>query len=100
MFHVADGWFFDRLPDGGVYIIKRKVANEEAPIVVEAKIGPETWVSIITEMAHPKADKGTVHETARALHAGDIGGPERAEPERAETSSTSSRGRSSRARRD
>ncbi len=51
MFHVHDGWFFDRQPDGSVRIQKRENARDDAPVVIETVVPPDAWASVMASMS-------------------------------------------------
>ena len=55
MFHAHDGWFFERMEDGSVRIIKRTEAEEDSPIIAEgifeANEKANHWASIVASMS-------------------------------------------------
>lgn len=67
MFHWQDGWFFTRLPGGGVKIVKHEKASIDAPIVVAAEIDADSWASIVCSVsAH--GETSDRFNTALAFH--------------------------------
>lgn len=51
MFHVKAGWFFDRLPNGSVAIVRRETANENSRIVSEIILSPNEWASVVASVS-------------------------------------------------
>jgi hypothetical protein len=51
MFHLKEGWFFQRLPDGSVMVTKRKDAGLESPIITRMVIPPEEWASVVSAVS-------------------------------------------------
>ena len=51
MFHLKEGWFFERLPEGKVRILKRESASDEAPIVMEVVVDKPGWCSVISSVS-------------------------------------------------
>ena len=55
MFHAHDGWFFERLADGAVRVVKRATASFDAPIVVEGVFRADAinneWASIVASVS-------------------------------------------------
>ncbi|MBW7997512.1 MAG: hypothetical protein FVQ81_13240 [Candidatus Glassbacteria bacterium] len=70
MFHAHDGWYFERTPDGGVRILKRKNARPDAPVEAEIEIDAYVWASIVSHVS----EQGDIAETfnqALKLHQGE-----------------------------
>ncbi len=38
MFHAKNGWYFERTVDGGMHIVKKASAHENAPIIAQLYI--------------------------------------------------------------
>lgn len=64
MFHLTDGWYFERLPEGKVRILKRESAHDKAPIVAEVVVDGPGWCSIIASMS---AEGETSHKYDEAV---------------------------------
>lgn len=53
MFHLADGLYFEQLPDGAVRILKRKTVDADfEATVLDITISAEEWASVIASMSH------------------------------------------------
>ena len=50
-FHAKDGWFFRRLSDGSVEIVKRNTAHDDDPIVAQGIFTVEDWASIVASVS-------------------------------------------------
>jgi hypothetical protein len=50
MFHAKDGWFFERTADGGVHIVKRQEAKDDAPLIAQTYFDHASWCSIIASV--------------------------------------------------
>ena len=48
-FHVRDGWFFQRQPDGSVDVSKRNPQNE-SEVVAGLRMSSDEWASVLTEV--------------------------------------------------
>lgn len=68
-FHWKDGWFFERLSDGSVKIIKKEKATDEAKVIVEAIIPPDEWASVIDHVSKKSGQVGN-YENAKKFHKG------------------------------
>jgi len=67
-FHWQDGWYFKRMPEGGVRMRKREASREDAPIVLEVIVDADSWCSIVSHVtAGGEAQSWPV---VRALHRG------------------------------
>ena len=51
MFHLKEGWYFERLSDGSVMVTKRKDAGLESPIVTRIVVPPEEWASVVASVS-------------------------------------------------
>lgn len=52
MFHVQDGWFFEKdIANGSVRIVKRENAQEDSPVVAEIMLDKYSWASIIASLS-------------------------------------------------
>lgn len=51
MFHLKEGWFFERLSDGSVMVTKRKDAGLESPIISRIIVPPEEWASVVASVS-------------------------------------------------
>ncbi|MCI0553693.1 MAG: hypothetical protein L0287_22325 [Anaerolineae bacterium] len=51
MFHLKEGWFFERLPNGSVMVTKRKDAGLESPIITRIVVLPEEWASVVAAVS-------------------------------------------------
>lgn len=51
MFHLKEGWFFERLPNGSVMVTKRTDAGLESPIVTRMIVPPEEWASVVASVS-------------------------------------------------
>ena len=68
MFHAHYGWFFERLDDGSVHIVKHESGNTETRIIAEAVFNANTWASIIASVSAGGEDDGRFF-TAAGFHA-------------------------------
>ena len=68
-FHWQDGWFFVRLTNGSVLILKKEKATDEAKVTVKTIIPPDEWASIIAFVSGGE-DKGENYEDAKKFHKG------------------------------
>lgn len=69
MFHVKDGWYFERLNDGSVRVFKQTDPAQqwgEPPYVAEVVIDPMVWASVISSMS--------INGEANGGSAGDLDG--------------------------
>ena len=66
MFHWRDGWFFERMGDASVHIIKRIDAKDDSDIVAETTIPPEEWASIVAVVS--KIYSGDTYREALEFH--------------------------------
>lgn len=71
-FHWQEGWFFTRLEDGSVKIVKKEEATDEAKIIVEAIIPADEWASIIAYVS-VKGETGENYREAQKFHKGGGG---------------------------
>lgn len=67
MFHWNNGWFFERLKDDSVHIIKRETARDDAPIISEAVIPVHQWASVIAAVSL-EGDTAQTWEKALVIH--------------------------------
>lgn len=51
MFHLKEGWFFERLSDGSVMVTKRKDAGSESPIITRMIVPPNEWASVVASVS-------------------------------------------------
>ena len=58
MFHIGDGLYFDRLPDGGVRIVKRSGNADDSPVIFDHVLDAGEWASVVA------ATSGTLAEGA------------------------------------
>jgi hypothetical protein len=52
MFHLQGDLYFEQLPKGGVRIVKRDGAREDAPINFEISIDANAWASVIATVSY------------------------------------------------
>lgn len=67
MFHLRNGWYFNRLDDGMVQIIKRADAHENAPIVAEVIIAAWEWASVVAAVSG-NGEATETYQDALRLH--------------------------------
>jgi hypothetical protein len=79
MFHAKDGWFFERLEDGSVRIVKTDDGREPwgdptwvstertSNVQQEAILPPETWASVIASLSPDREQNGS-YDLALLLH--------------------------------
>jgi len=67
MFHLKDGWFFERQNNGGVKILKRATARDESPVVSEVIIDDAGWASIVASVSH-RGETGDTWREALKFH--------------------------------
>ena len=72
MFHWRDGWFFSRLGDGTVQIVKHEDAKDSSPVVAYAEIPRDEWASIVASVSK-SGDIAPVWNLARWLHDYKVG---------------------------
>ena len=51
MFHAKEGWFFERVVDGGTHILKKAMPTDDAPVVTEIYLTHDEWSSVIASVA-------------------------------------------------
>lgn len=51
MFHLQDGWYFQRTALGGVRIEKRESACEDAQVVAAVEVTADSWGSVVESVA-------------------------------------------------
>ena len=67
-FHWADGWYFERAPQGGVWITKRATSHENNPVVLAfALIPADEWASIVASVSQRGESRETWDE-AKQFH--------------------------------
>lgn len=70
MFHSSDGLYFEKLPDGGVRILKRSGSQEDSPVIFDHVLDANQWASVIASMSlHGEEDGGFYY--ALQFHRGD-----------------------------
>ena len=52
MFNAKNGWYFERTVDGGVHIVKKASAHQDAPVIAQLYIDHSGWSSIISSVSH------------------------------------------------
>ena len=67
MFHVSEGLYFERGPNGQVHITKREDGRDEAPIIFEATIPKDCWVSVMAHMSSID-NHSLMHQLAEIIH--------------------------------
>lgn len=71
-FHVGEGWYFERLEDGGVCV--RKVHDYDQATDTWSGEGyamsPDTWASVVSSMSRPGENLDTFRR-ARDFHEGN-----------------------------
>ena len=56
MFHINEGLYFERLPDGGVRIIKRNGNDAESPVIFDHVLDAGEWGSVVASMSGTLAE--------------------------------------------
>jgi hypothetical protein len=51
MFHAKEGLYFDRTEDGGVRILKREKATDNAPEVMDIALDADSWASAVASVS-------------------------------------------------
>lgn len=70
-YHWRDGWYFQRLEDGGVLISKRpRKGALDGTTEIYAIVPPNEWASIIAAVS-AYGDLAESYAAAERLHAGD-----------------------------
>jgi hypothetical protein len=52
MFHAKDGLYFERQADGGVRVLVKADAHEEAATLREVIVDADSWASVIANMSY------------------------------------------------
>ncbi len=52
MFDSGDGLYFERLPDGGVRILKRSGSHEDAPVIFDHVLDRFQWEIVAAGLEH------------------------------------------------
>lgn len=50
MFHLKDGWYFERTAMGDVKIVKKASPMGDAPVVAEIVVPPNEWASVVASV--------------------------------------------------
>ena len=56
MFHIGNGLYFDRLPDGGVRILKKADENETSQVIFDHVLDAGQWASVVAAMSGTLAE--------------------------------------------
>ena len=56
MFHSNNGLYFERLPDGGVRILKKADENESSQVIFDHVVDAGQWASIVAAMGGTLAE--------------------------------------------
>jgi hypothetical protein len=67
MFHAKDGWFFERLADGSVLIMKKQEAKDNSPIILHECFDRANWCSIVASVS-AQGENSTTWDLANKLH--------------------------------
>lgn len=70
MFHSSEGLYFEKLPDGGVRILKRSGSREDSPVIFDHVLDANQWASAIATMSHYGEENGGFYR-ALNFHRGD-----------------------------
>lgn len=70
MFHVNEGLYFGKTPDGGVRILKRSGNDSESPVIFDHELNANEWASVIATMSHYGEENGGFYR-ALQFHRGD-----------------------------
>lgn len=73
MFHAKNGWYFERTVDGGVHIVKKATAYQEAPVIAELYIDHPRWSSIISSVSC-RGETSESFREAEIFHGRNLGG--------------------------
>lgn len=68
-FHAVNGWYFKRLEDGRVRVVKRAFPREDASVEAMIEFDADTWASIVASVTAEGENAGTF-QAAEGLHAG------------------------------
>lgn len=60
MFHSNSGLYFERLPDGGVRILKKADSNESSPVIFDHVLDAGQWASVVAAMSGTLAEGASV----------------------------------------
>lgn len=58
MLHCHSGLYFERLPGGGVRVLKRKVDRVDSPALCDVTLDADTWSTVVEAMADPRHTRG------------------------------------------
>lgn len=64
MFHAKENWFFERLGDSSVRILKQLQGGGSHEVVLD----PDTWASVVASVC-AKGEMGDTFDRARLFHA-------------------------------
>lgn len=59
MFHLKDGWYFERTAMGDVKIVKKASPMSDAPVVAEIVVPPNEWASVVASVCFDGANAET-----------------------------------------
>ncbi len=51
MFHVQDGLYFERTPEGRVLIRKTTTGHADAPVLFEQVVDADAWASVVATVS-------------------------------------------------
>ena len=67
MFHAKNGWYFERTVDGGVHVVKKASAHQDAPVIAQLYIDHDGWSSIVSSVSY-RNETGESFRDAREFH--------------------------------
>lgn len=56
MFHINEGLYFEKLPDGSVRIVKRSGNEPESPVIFDHVLDAGQWASVVAAMSGTLAE--------------------------------------------
>lgn len=60
MFHLNEGLYFEKQPDGGVRIVKRSGSQEDSPVIFDHVLDAGEWASVVAGMSGTLAEGGHI----------------------------------------
>jgi len=67
MFHWNNGWFFERLANGDVRLLKKETSHMDANIIYDIIIPSSEWISIISSVSRDN-ETSENYERAKTFH--------------------------------
>lgn len=72
MFHLKDGFFFERTPEGGIHIAfiraKRTIKDTDDSVTVHTEVTENEWASVIASTSSRGENLETFNEALDYLH--------------------------------